>query len=215
MPNSNVLTPEYIWNARLRRYQDADTGRIVSNKQVRAALDAVILSAKHETRTLTQQLLNGKITLAEWQEQMAFNLKMQTLASHALAKGGWAQMTASDFGKVGAELKKQYAYLQKFALDIQDNRISFDKRILTRADLYAESARGTFEDVLREMACAEGFDRERRNLGVADHCKSCVRYARMGWQVLGTLPSIGTKSLCMTNCHCSFEFARSIDGASF
>lgn len=210
----NVLTPEYIWNPPLRRYIDADTGRIVSNQQVRAALDAVILSAKQETRDLTKQLLDGKLALAEWQEQMAFNLKMQTLASFALAKGGWAQMTPSDWGRAGAELKKQYAYLQKFALDIQNGKISFDGRILTRADLYSERARGTFEDVRREMARAEGFDRERRILGIAEHCPDCLDAAARGWQEIGTLPAIGD-SVCRQHCHCRFEFGRSIDGAGF
>lgn len=214
MQKSNVLTPEYVWNDKLRRYQDVETGRIVSNQQVRAALDAVILSAKQETRDLSKQLLDGKLTLAEWQEQMAFNLKMQALASAALAKGGWAQMTASDYGRVGAELKKQYAYLQKFALDIQNGKISFDGRILTRADLYAERARGTFEDVRREIARQAGFDRERRLLGVADHCRDCIVEANKGWQPLGTLRAIGD-SICKSNCHCNFDFGRSIDGAGF
>lgn len=210
----NVLTPDYVWNDKLRRYQDVDTGRIVSNQQVRAALDAVILSAKQETRDLSKQLLDGKLTLVEWQEQMAFNLKMQALASAALAKGGWAQMTASDFGRVGAELKKQYAYLQRFALDIQNGKISFDGRILTRADLYTERARGTFEDVRREMARQAGFDRERRVLGIADHCPDCLDAAARGWQEIGTLPAIGD-SVCRQHCHCRFEFSHSIEGAGF
>lgn len=212
-PN-NPLTPDYYWNEKLRRYQNIYTGRIVSNAEVRAGLDAVILSAKQETRTLTSALLNGEISIKDWQDRMAYLLKTQTLASYALAKGGWGQMTPQDFGRAGAELKKQYAYLQKFALDIQNGKISFDGRILTRADLYSERARGTFEDVRREMARAEGFDRERRVLGIADHCRTCVIEANKGWRPLGTLRAIGD-SLCGTNCHCNFEFGRSIDGASF
>lgn len=212
-PN-NPLTPDYYWNEKLRRYQNVYTGRIVSNAEVRAGLDAVILSAKQETRTLTASLLNGEISINDWQDRMAYLLKTQTLASYALAKGGWAQMTPSDWGKAGAELKKEYAYLQRFALDIQNGKISFDGRILTRADLYTERARGTFEDVRREIARQAGFDRERRLLGIADHCRDCVREANKGWQPLGTLRAIGD-SICKSNCHCNFDFGRSIDGASF
>lgn len=212
-PN-NPLTPDYYWNEKLRRYQNVYTGRIVSNAEVRAGLDAVILSAKQETRTLTASLLNGEISINDWQDRMAYLLKTQTLASYALAKGGWAQMTPSDWGKAGAELKKEYAYLQRFALDIQNGKISFDGRILTRADLYTERARGTFEDVRREIARQAGFDRERRLLGIADHCRDCVREANKGWQPLGTLRAIGD-SICKSNCHCNFDFGRSIDGAGF
>lgn len=212
-PN-NPLTPEYYWNEKLRRYQDVDTGRIVSNQQVRAALDAVILSAKQESRMLANDLLNGKLAIKDWQDRMAYLLKTQTLASYALAKGGWGQMTPADFGRAGAELKKQYAYLQRFALDIQNGKISFDGRILTRADLYTERARGTFEDVRREMARQAGFDRERRVLGIADHCPDCLDAAARGWQEIGTLPAIGD-SVCRQHCHCRFEFSHSIEGAGF
>lgn len=205
MSTSSNPVPEYVWNDKLRRYQDIETGRIVSNQQVRAALDAVILSAKQETRDLSKQLLDGKLTLVEWQEQMAFNLKMQTLAAAALAKGGWAQMTASDYGKVGGILKREYAYLQRLALQLQSGTVPMDGRVITRAGMYAEATRGIYEDTRREFFTSEGFDLERRILGVADHCQDCIEFANRGWQRINTLPRIG-ESICRGYCHCHFEF---------
>lgn len=202
---SNALTPQYEWDARLGRYRDVTTGRIVSNAQVRAALDQVVLQANARVARVTDELIRGKVSLAEWQMEMARQLKLYHTASAALANGGWAQMTPSDWGRVGAELRTQYQYLQRMAWDIQSGRLPLTRRAILRSQLYTEAMRGTFESERRRRALRKGAREERRVLGVADHCGDCVEYEARGWRPINTLPKIGD-SICGARCHCSFEY---------
>ena len=204
---TNDLTPEYGWNSDAQRYIDLRTGQFVSRAQVRTALDQAIVSAKDGMRDIAQDLVDGNISLADWQTRMAQQIKLIHLASGAAAVGGWAQLTPSDYGRIGAALRQQYAYLQRFALQIENGLVPLDGRLIVRSLLYGEAGRGTFEDFARAAAQRAGMTHERRVLGAAEHCKDCVKYAGWGWKPIGTLPRIGN-SQCVTNCHCTFEFRK-------
>jgi hypothetical protein len=199
------LTPAYYWDARTGRYQDVNTGRFVSSAQVRTSLDRFIESSQTRLEALTIQLQGGRLTLAEWETQFALTIKRLACASGALAKGGWAQMTPADWGKVGWEVRRQYEFLHNFALDIGTGKQAMDGRMLVRARMYGQAVRGIYEEVRRADAVDAGKTQERRILGVAEHCLDCVDYARRDWQPIGTLPRIGN-SQCLTNCHCTFEY---------
>lgn len=204
---SSDLTPEYGWNSDAQRYINLSTGQFVSAAQVRTALDQAILSAKDGLRDVSQALLDGQISLADWQTQMAQQIKLIHCASASAAAGGWAQMTPADWGRVGQQLRQQYAYLQRFALQIESGAQALNGSLITRALMYGEAGRGTYEDFRRAEAQRRGMTHERRRLGAAEHCEDCVRYAGWGWRPIGTLPRIG-QSRCRTNCKCAFEFRK-------
>ncbi len=210
---TNDLTPEYGWNSDAQRYVDLSSGRFVSRAQVRTALDQAILSAQGGIREVSQSLVDGNISLATWQTVMAHEIKLIHLASGATAAGGWAQLTQSDYGRIGQALRQQYAYLQNFALQIESGAWPLNGSLVTRALMYGEAGRGTFEEFQRAYARANGLTQERRRLGAAEHCNDCVRFANLGWRPIGYLPRIG-QSQCRTNCKCTFEFRRPI-GSEF
>lgn len=204
----NPLTPEYVWDERTGKYASASTGRFVKFSRVRDSLDQVALRSQANMRGLSEQLLSGNMSLAEWQARMAQEIKTLHTASAAAANGGWAQMSKSDWGSAGAKIKRQYQYLQNFANEIASGKQPLNGRLLVRSDLYGKAGRGTYEDMRRRYQEQSNLmDEERRVLGEAEHCPDCLDYAGEGWQPIGSLPRIG-ESVCRTNCACTFEYRR-------
>lgn len=208
-----MLPPKIIRSSRYRFNPGAGTtgryiapsGRFVPQSAITKEMERVIGGAKGEMQSFSRQLQAGSISLQEWYDGMRSNMKIIHNLDAAIAKGGWAQMTQSDWGAVGQLTRQQYQFLNNFALQIANGTQSLDGRFIVRSGMYADAARGTGEDMKRRDAGNRGFTEERRVLGVADHCTDCLEFSARGWQPIGTLPRIGD-SLCKTNCHCHFEF---------
>ncbi len=163
---------------------------------------------------LADQLKSGFISLPEWQSGMRDFVKDEYNTAMILERGGIENVTQSDWGYSGSQIKKQYAALDNFAADIaQDPDKWLTGRLDNRARLYDQSGYSALEDFKRRDMINAGWTQERRRLGVADHCDGegavlgCIQIAGMGWREIGTLPKIG-ESLCRTNCRCSFEYRK-------
>lgn len=204
----SVITSQYGWNESSGRYIDLQTGRFVKFSDVRGALESVMDASGVRMNTLTQQLIDQKLSLAEWQSGMMEQIKISHTAAAASARGGWAQMSQSDWGAVGRMIRQQYGYLRNFANQIASGEQKLDGRALVRADLYAQAARGTFEEIQRRyQRLMNGMEEEARILGEADHCKGCLAQAALGFKPIGTLDPIGAEE-CITNCHCRFIYRK-------
>lgn len=203
---TNIVTSLFGWNQTAGRYISLITGRFVSFSNIRNQLELVITSSAGKMDNISNQLMDGSITLKQWQLQMMENIKLSHIAASASANGGWAQLSLADWKASSKLVEKQFTFLQKFADQIADGTQKLDGRFLQRVKMYADASRGTFEEMRRRYELLNnGKTEERRLLGVADHCNSCLDAASLGWQPIGTLPSIG-ESVCLTNCHCNFEF---------
>lgn len=202
MPN---LTPDFDWNERALRYRNRVTGKFVSSKVIVGALDNVITASSRNIETITQALLDGNISLVDWRAGMAGEMKIIHTAAAAASKGGWAQMTPSDWGKVGSLLKDQYKYLDNFAGQIASGKVPLDGRLMVRAKLYAGAGHGTYEDMKRRLFEQRGYTEERRVLTPGENCNGCIEQAGRGWSPIGTLDRIGSEE-CRSNCRCDFEY---------
>ena len=205
------LTPLYSWDIRAGRYASRVTGRYIAFSAIRDALESVIASSSNNMVLASHQLTNSSISLSTWERTMMAEIKALHIASAASAKGGWAQMTNSDWLFVKDQIKAQYVYLQNFASEIYSGKQKLGGAFMFRTRLYGQAGRGTFEDVRRREAVAREFDQEKRILGVADHCAGCLQQAFLKWQPAGVLHSIGSEE-CATNCHCYFVFRNSATG---
>lgn len=186
------------------RYRD-DRGRLISEATVRRALDAVIDGQATTMRDLTQQLVDGTIALGLWQQQMMAAVKSVHLVGLAVAHGGWNQLDQSDFGWVGQRIREQYRFAVRFSVEISSGAQALNGTAVARSAMYAQAARATHREALRRIAAQRAVGEERRVLGQADHCKTCLAEARRGWQPFGTLRRIGD-SECRVNCRCHFDF---------
>jgi hypothetical protein len=210
MPKVTPLEDRYRWapNAgSTGRYVNRATGRYVSELSVRADLDTYIVNKNAGLDALANQLRNREISLADWQLQMRNEMRNMHNAAAMVAKGGREQMTYADWGRTGRELRSQYEYLDKWAADIASGKAPIDGRLNTRATLYGDASRGTYEQQRRVMAADKGNEEECRILHSAESCDDCAKWEVnvLGWQPIGTLPKIGD-SICRTRCRCTMEF---------
>jgi hypothetical protein len=203
----------YTWDAKALRYR-APSGAFVSKQAIKQALNTFVLRSQKEIERLAGQVASGKMTVQDWQEQTANLIKNGHLASAAAAKGGWAQMTPGDYGKLGAGLKFQYAHLRDFAKEVSVKRLT-PKDIIDRAGMYARSSSGAFEqarfDTYADMVEAGARVRMRNKLGKADHCTpgngrpGCVAETERGWVEFGEMSLPGQRK-CLTRCFCTIEY---------
>lgn len=193
----------FKWNEVAGRYIGPD-GRFVSFGTVRSYLDVTLDSYEQNIITLGQQLRDRSITLEQWQVGMRDALKDIHVSSGALARGGWAQMSQADYGRVGNELRFQYAKLNEFAAQIRRG-LPLDGRFMQRVKLYAQSARVSYTAALRQEMALRGMTEEKSVLAAADHCSECVSEAAKGWVPIGELVNIGER-ICRSNCRCHLQF---------
>lgn len=201
----------FRWNEDTQRYIGPD-GRFVSRERVRLAIDQAIARKSSEIRALAEELRSGSISLDAWSQSMRELVKDVNLYSAAAARGGWAQLSPADYGAVGRAVKIQYAYLDRFVGDI-DAGLPLTGQFISRASMYAKSGRTLYGKIVGDAMDDAGFDLERNKLGAADHCTgpgSCVEQSARGWVSLGELIPIGER-VCLGNCQCFIEYARSRD----
>lgn len=202
-----IGSTRYAWVPRAQQYRDQRTGRFVSRATVRQVLDRRLDAESRRVQDLARQLQRGEITGREWQAQMRNAVKDVQLASTALAKGGWAQMTAADYGRAGQRVREQYAYLQRFAQAIEAG-LPLDGRFMRRAQMYAQAGRRIFHLTERGEMRAQGFDQERNVRYAGDSCAGCIAAEAAGWVEIGSLVPIGERE-CLSNCRCRLAFRRS------
>lgn len=199
----------FTWDRRSQRYRGPD-GRFVSSSQIRSVLDRTLANTRDRIEDLAYQLQRGDVSIDQWLVEMRSAVKDVQLYSTALAKGGWAQMTQADFGRVGRIVRDQYVYLDRFVADIMAG-YPLDGRFIRRASMYVESGRRTYYDVLDRLMVDRGFDQERSRLNPADHCDECVWQDRLGWQKIGDMIPIGERT-CLSNCKCFKQYRNSTTG---
>lgn len=200
------MPPIYRWNAPAARYVLA-TGVFVPRTPVRHALDVALQREANDMRALADRLRDGRITVAQWQRQMRQQMKSLHIYSATIANGGAAQMGPRQYGRVGAVLKKQYRYLDRFAGQIARGEVPLDGRFMQRVDLYAHAGRVTYTTEDGRVHKAAGYREERSVLHVADHCNECMDEAQRGWVSIGTVTPPGSRQ-CLSRCHCTMEYRK-------
>ena len=209
MPNNPVhrspVSAKHSFDDRSGRYRNNKTGKFVPQKTIARALDYQIKKSAASMQSVTRNLMDKKIGVAEWRGQMVKHIKTIHIAQYAAGQGGWGRMTQADYGRIGGILKKQYSYLNGFANDLQANPP--DGRALVRAGLYASAANATYAASQKMERHEAGMSKERRVLdNGAENCTDCIEWAERGWVPIFSSPPIGS-SKCKVNCRCTMEFS--------
>jgi hypothetical protein len=196
------------WHADDLSYRDS-RGRTVSDADVRAAVERITDAMADDMARLTRQFRAGEMTQAAWRDAMANDAKLVHLAASMAANGGRSAMTAADWGFAGRIVRDQYAFLRGFVDQVAADTAGTDQQIERRAQMYATSARLTYEATRDRAAEAAGFDQEMNVLGGTEHhCTECPALSDQGWVAAGALPPIGART-CGLGCRCTIAHRRS------
>lgn len=187
------------------RYRDAASGRFIRDQAVRSALDTVINAQAATMRANTQALIDGRLSLADWQLQQMQAIKSVHLVGLATANGGWNNLDQSDFGWAGQRIRREYAYLRDFTAQIASGKQPLNGTALARSELYAHAGRQTHRAAIERAAKDRGMAQERNQLGAADHCAGCLAQTSRGWVPIGSLVPCGSRD-CLSRCHCSLSY---------
>lgn len=194
------------WDPKTASYVYKRSGRRVSESKVIELMDKYTERAlTPEMERLTERMLDGKLSLQDWQQRVAKELKDAWIVKVQAGRGGKAQTTRIDYSRAGGRLKGVYAKLNRFAKQIENEELS-RAQILARAKQYSQAPNVAYWDGKTEAAKNSKFTEERRVLNPAEHCDDCVGYANEGWKPIGYFPEPGDQSVCGDNCKCVKEF---------
>lgn len=189
------------------RYRN-EKGRFISEASMQKLLDGRIEALSEQLKDFTKRLIDGNITLDQWQGSVREALKMNHLQAGIIGHGGRESLTQADYGRIGQRLRSEYAYLQNFANDLLGARISAPMA-LARIGLYAESIRGSFWTGREIRQNRQGYSMMKRVLDAqAQHCQDCLNYAARGIVPIGSLPLPGQRCECKARCRCTVVYFR-------
>ncbi len=220
MPNipniqPDPLLPEYRWNQVAGRYISSN-GRFLSQTTIRGELDKALDNVTDRLVLLSRDFRSGVIDGRTWQIQSMSLIKETHLLGAALEKGGWANMTSSDFGRVGSIVKSEYQYFNNLVKQLESGQQKLDGTLDSRMRLYGQAGRDTYHVFEREDRAIQGYDEVKRLLHGRDSCKDskrpgCISEALRGFVPLDQMVMIG-QTTCLSNCRCSTIFRNSKTG---
>lgn len=199
---TGAIAPSAIlYDPRAGQYRDA-SGRFVRREKVLIAVEQENARTQIRLQALTRSLISGNLSLPEWEMQFARDLKNAHLRLAMLAAGGKERMTQAHYGAVGYELKRQYAFLDKFAHDLAAGKLT-PKQAIARASSYGQSGKIAFHRAEKIARKREGFNVAKRLLDPqAQHCNSCIAHQRSQWIPIDQIVEPGTRCECQNNCRC-------------
>lgn len=206
------MASEYAYDpvsARYRVISGAGKGQFIGSEAVKSLTIKAIDQAKNDLKSLAQKAVAGSINVAEWERVTALALKQLHGQQYILGRGGLKQMAQSDYGRIGAELKKQYRLLRGVSEDLILGSMT-QAEFLARMNLYSAASTVSFE---RGRAQAnKGFAYVSRSTRSGESCPECKSYAALGRVPNGDLPLPTQDCTCQVNCRCTISYHASIDG---
>ena len=204
---SSRMDAEWSYDRKVGRYRN-EKGQFLSKKAVGAIVDGRISKLEQQLKNFTDKLINGSITLDQWQGSVREAIKIAHIQVATIGYGGKAEMGSRGYGRIGQRLRSEYTYLQGFVRDLIDGRISAPMA-MARIGLYAQSVRGSYWQGTEMKEQQRGFSMMRRILDdQAVHCQDCLRYAARGMVSIGSLPMPGVRCECGARCKCSVIYYR-------
>ena len=185
------------------RYRD-ERGRFVASSTVRRELDRYLDTAD-PAKALGEAFRGRQVSLADWEVAMRRHVKNTQLNAVAMERGGYANMTPSDFGRVGQIVREQYGYLKGFAADIASGKQKLDGTLARRASLYSQSARNSY--YRSKAANATGKVTHQMSVRSArDSCWQCRELDRKVFRIDDTSFLLPGRRVCNHNCQCHLAY---------
>lgn len=158
---------------------------MVKRQAIQDLLRTVVAGSERRLGLLGSLYADGTLTGRQFYELMAREVKLGTNVATALAKGGWQNVTQTEWGANGAQCRAEYGRLREFVRAVENGELSA-AQIEARAKLYANTAYGRYWEIEQAAQRARGKTK-MRILTVGDDrvCPECVAEEARGWQAIG------------------------------
>lgn len=163
------------------RYRD-ERGRFVASSTVRRELDRDRTTATRRVRWPGAARAGGGSWRISGDRGMRRVVKNTHLNAIALERGGYANLTHSDYGRAGQIIREQYGYLKGFAADIASGKQKLDGTLAARARLYSQAGRNSY---YRSKA-ANMSDRVTHQRSIRGKWHSCWQCIELNGKVFGS-----------------------------
>ncbi len=198
---------DFEFEPKSQRYRWKDSKKFISQETVENLREEAIAQSLLNAESATEKMIDGKITVDQWEREFAANIKTRTVQLYQLGKPG--QLDATDRGRLGNQIRFQYDKLWNFRNAIVNGDLS-SEQIKYRANLYFNKTRWAYEEGRRRSHYQAGYMWERRIRQAVESCIECIAIASVGWTAINTLPKIGEGCTCKANCKCVFEYSDSV-----
>ena len=175
--------PTWVFDDRSKSYRDTASGQYISPKEAIKRRDEFIEAQKAITDRLTDQLSSRQIDLNRWIMDMREVTKDTYSTEYMWGKGGRNNMTQRDWGIIGRELRDQYGFLDNFANDMAQGKLT-EAQARVRARMYIDGGTQMYERARSES---------------------------MGLPRLSQYPADG-QTQCLTKCKCHLEYNKAESG---
>ena len=196
----------FRWVENERRYYNG-RNQVITEHRVRTEVRKVIDKQTVRIETLSQRFVAGKISSEQWAAEMRSLIKPPHTQAAMTAHGGSKALQGKpkELGWLGAQLKKEYKFLDNFIREVESGKQAKNGQLVARAKMYAQKANSTFENAVRRREQAAGLTEEKNIFGDAKHCQGCLDETEKGWQPIGEGVPIGERD-CLANDKCYLEF---------
>lgn len=196
------MPDEVTWVPALGRYR-LPSGRFVSRLTVRTTFEQSLANLTKLTDSLAGDLRAGRISLNAWLDEMRDIVKQTHMAAAELARGGRAQMTPSDYGRVGQAVRRQYEFLDRWVAEIKDGG---SLQTEGRARQYLRASRSHYLSREAEEMERRGY-LARNVLRPGESCAECIAETSKGLVAPRFISPPGTR-VCRGNCNCFLAFEK-------
>ena len=172
-----VKKGDWVWNQLTKRYRNSKSKKTVSSNTMLQLRDDLIDLKRDTFSSLTDDLINSRITVQEWVHDMRKRIRDVNNAQYMLARGGRNTMFQTDLDALSEIIKDQFGYLQQFGEEIRAGNLSASQ-ITARSELYMETSTRA-----HEQAKAASFDIELPEYP-ADGSQICKARCRCRWEIV-------------------------------
>ena len=210
--------PKFDWRAAAGKFWNKTVGRIVP--RLRVGREAERVASLTPTAEWANSVFVGEMPLDVWQQTMRQELKTRYIQQYLAGRGGIGPMTQADYGSIGGMLADQYRYLDGFAREIAEGKLS-EAQIAQRSEMYFNSSREAFERGQKRAAEVAGLREVLWIKTAQESCPDCIALSQLGWQraepwpfkVGGQMAIPGSGATqCLTNCRCYLDYLKSGQG---
>jgi hypothetical protein len=189
-----------IYDSSAGQYR-GDNGRFISRSRVLEVVEGETLALQARLQSHVKKAIRGKIDAATLAKNMSQDLKIASIQSAAMAKGGVKRLTFSDYGKIGKAQQERNKRIRSLVDGLISGTVS-EKQALQRAAQYAGTIK-QIHSVVEHSEQSQYYNQAKRILtpGV-EHCNECIGFKTNGWINAAEVIPIGSQCSCRQNCKC-------------